>query len=122
MDPQRLCESDFRFMSVIWDNEPVSSGELAKICLETLGWKKSTVYTMIKKLSEKGFAANDNGIVTSLIPRTQVEAAESAYVVNETFGGALDRFLCAFLSGKKLSEKEAEELQKLIDQHREVNS
>ena len=70
----KLCESDYRFMSVVWDNEPVASGQLVQLCQEQLGWKKATTYTTLKKLSEKGFAQNVDTIVTSLIPREDVQA------------------------------------------------
>lgn len=119
MGYRRLCESDYRFMNVIWDNEPVNSTKLVALCLETLGWKKSTTYTMLKKMCDKGLAQNKDTIVTALVPREEVEAAESETFVAETFGGSLPRFLVAFLGDKTISSKEAEELKDLIDQYRE---
>ena len=116
----KLCESDYRFMSVIWDNEPLSSGALVERCAVALGWKKSTTYTMLKKLCEKGFAKNESSIVTSLIARECVQKAESERIVEQTFSGSLPGFLVAFLGGKTISETEAEELKRLIDSHREV--
>ncbi len=118
MGYRRLCESDYRFMNVIWDNEPVNSTKLVALCLETLGWKKSTTYTMLKKMCDKGLAQNENTIVTALVPREEVEAAESETFVAETFGGSLPRFLVAFLGDKTISDKEADELKNLIDQYR----
>lgn len=118
MNELRLCESDFRFMSVIWDNEPLTSGELVKLCNEKFDWKKSTTYTMLKKLCEKGFARNDGSLVTSLIERDRVQAYASEHFVEQTFGGSLPNFLVSFLGGKKISEKEAEELKRLIDSHK----
>lgn len=118
MNQLRLCESDFRFMSVIWDNEPLSSGELVKICGEKFDWKKSTTYTMLKKMCGKGFAKNDGSTVTSLIEKDRVQAFASERFVEQTFGGSLPNFLVSFLGGKKISEKEAEELKKLIDSHK----
>ena len=115
-----LCESDYRFMSVIWDNEPLPSGALVEKCGEKLGWKKSTTYTMLKKLCEKGFAKNEKSTVTSLVDRESVRKAESERVVEQTFSGSLPGFLVAFLGGKTISEREAEELKRLIDSHREV--
>ncbi len=115
-----LCESDYRFMSVIWDNEPLTSGALVEKCADTLGWKKSTTYTMLKKLCEKGFAQNEKSIVISLVARESVQKAESERIVEQTFSGSLPGFLVAFLGGKTISEKEAEELKKLIDSHKEV--
>ena len=108
MEILKLCESDHRFMTVIWDNEPLSSGELVNICARELGWKKSTTYTVLKKLCEKGFAKNEDTVVRSLIPRSEVQAYES------------ERFiLTAFLGGKTISAKEAAELKRLIDEHKE---
>lgn len=119
MDYKRLCESDFRFMSVIWDNEPVNSTRLVGLCEQELGWKKSTTYTMLKKMCEKGLAQNSNTMVSSLVPRSAVQAAESETFVEQTFGGSLPGFLVAFLGGKTISHDEADRLKALIDQHKE---
>ena len=119
MDNLKLCESDYRFMSVIWDNEPLPSGKLVELCNEKLGWKKPTTYTTLKKLIEKGFAQNNDTIVTALIPRDKVQTYASEHFVEHTFEGSLPKFLVSFLGGKKLSQKEAEELKKLIDEHKE---
>jgi predicted transcriptional regulator len=77
MEHKRLCESDYRFMCVIWDNEPLSSTRLVQLCAEELGWKKSTTYTMLKKMCEKDFVLNENATVTALMPRDAVQAHES---------------------------------------------
>ena len=119
MENLKLCESDYRFMTVIWDNEPVASGQLVELCRQQLGWKKATTYTTLKKLSEKGFAQNVDTIVTSLVPREAVQAYASEHVVEHTFRGSLPQFLVSFLGGKTISEEEAAELKRLIDQHRE---
>lgn len=119
MDTLKLCESDYRFMTVIWDNEPVSSGKLVVLCAEALGWKKPTTYTTLRKLCDKGFAQNLDTVVTSLVPREQVQAYASEHFVDHTFRGSLPGFLAAFLDGKVITEKEAEELKRLIDEHRE---
>jgi len=119
MEELRLCESDMRFMNIIWENEPLSSGKLAALCLEQLGWKKSTVYTMLRRLCERGFVTNDGGTVSAMIPRGEVQAFESERVVERTFDGSLPGFLAAFLGGKTISEEEAAELKRLIDEHRE---
>ena len=119
MEYKRLCESDYRFMSVVWDSEPVNSTHLVELCRDQLGWKKSTTYTMLKKLCEKGFLSNRDATVTALVPREEVQASESEIFVEQTFGGSLPRFLVSFLGGKTISDREAEELKKLIDQHRE---
>lgn len=115
----KLCESDYRFMCVIWDSEPLTSGELVAQCQERLGWKKSTTYTVLKKLCEKGFARNENSTVTALIPRQQAQAYASEHFVEHTFGGSLPGFLASFLGGRTISEQEASQLKKLIDEHRE---
>ena len=119
MEQCRLCESDYRFMTVIWDNEPLPSGVLVELCTDILGWKKPTTYTTLKKLCEKGFARNENTIVTSLIPREKVQAYASEHFVEHTFRGSLPGFLAAFLGGKTISEEEANELKQLIDAHKE---
>lgn len=116
MKQVKLCLSDYKFMCIVWDNEPVQSGELVKICLEVLGWKKSTTYTMIKKLGEKGYLKNENSIVSSLVPKKSVQAFESEYVVNNTFGGSLPAFIASFMSCRGLSDSDAEEIRRLIDQ------
>lgn len=115
MDYLKLCDSDYRFMSIVWEHAPVPSGELVRICGKELGWKKSTVYTTIKKLSEKGYIKNENAVVMVLIAKERVQKDESNYFVERTFGGSLPQFLNAFLGGKKISEKEAEKIRKIID-------
>lgn len=118
MDEPKLCESDFRFMTVIWDNEPLPSGRLVELCAAELGWKKSTTYTALKKLCGRGFARNENALVTALIPREMVLSYESERFVKRTFQGSLPRFLVSFLGERKLTEAEAAELKTLIDAHR----
>ena len=116
---KKLCDSDYRFMCVVWDNAPVNSGELVKLCQEQLGWKKSTTYTVIRKMCEKGYIANEDATVSVLISKEQVQADESAYFVERTFDGSLPGFIAAFLGGKKISKEEAKMLKKMIDEHRE---
>ena len=106
-------------MSVVWDNEPVQSGVLVKLCMEELGWKKSTTYTMVKKLSEKGYLKNSDSVVVSLIPKKEVQIFESEYVVDNAFEGSLPAFIAAFTSNRKLSEAEAAEIKKLIEANSE---
>ena len=110
----RLCESDYRFLSLIWDHEPVNSTELVRICASELGWKKSTVYTMVKKLSDKGLVVNEDATVRSLVSREEVQMQESRSFVDQTFSGSLPSFLVSFYGGKGISEEEAAELEKLI--------
>ncbi len=120
MENKRLCESDYRFLSVIWDSAPVHSTRLVELCLSRLGWKKSTTYTMLRKLCEKGLVRNEDSLVTPLVSRDEVQAAESEIFVEQTFSGSLPGFLVAFLGGKTISDEEAEELKRLIDMHKEV--
>lgn len=119
MEYLKLCDSDYRFMTVVWKYAPLKSGELAAICLTELGWKKSTTYTTIKKMCEKGYIKNENAVVSVLIPKEQVQSRESDYFVERTFSGSLPQFLAAFLGGKKLSRQEAEEIRRMIEEHEE---
>ena len=115
----RLCDSEYRFMLLVWEYGPINSGQLVKISKERLGWKKSTTYTVIKKLSERGFLKNEDTVVTALVEKETCQAVESDYFVERTFSGSLPGFIAAFLGGKKISEEEAEEIKKLIDAHKE---
>lgn len=107
-----------RFADIIWEREPVSSSELVKVAASELGWKKSTTYTVLKRLAERGLFKNESGVVTALISREDYYAQRSERFVNESFSGSLPAFLAAFTSRKKLSEEEIGELQKLIDDMR----
>lgn len=117
MGNKRLYEGEARFMDIIWDNEPVPSGRLVELCRDALGWKKSTTYTILKRLGEKGLVKNENSTVTALVSRKEVQAAESTFVVEQTFAGSLPGFLVAFLGDKTISREEAEALKKMIDEH-----
>ena len=119
MKRKRLTYGETRLMQLIWDGEPLASGALTERCLRELGWKKSTSYTMLKKLVEKGYAQNENAVVTARISRAEAQAEESNYVVDSSFSGSLPGFLVSFLGGKTISDAEAEELKALIDAHRE---
>lgn len=119
MENLKLCESDYRFMLVVWENEPVASGSLVTLCTERLGWKKSTTYTVLRKMCEKGLLENENTIVSTIVPKEQVQAFESECFVERAFEGSLPQFLTSFLGGKTISDKEADELKHLIDTHKE---
>ena len=119
MDELKLCESDYRFMSIIWENEPLSSRALVDLCSKHLGWKKSTTYTLLKKMCEKSFAQNNESTICSLVPKNKVQAFASEHFVEHTFQGSLPGFLASFLGGKTISEQEAMELKRLIDEHKE---
>ncbi|MBQ4638054.1 MAG: BlaI/MecI/CopY family transcriptional regulator [Clostridia bacterium] len=107
-----------KFADLIWESEPIASGELVKRAYDALGWKKSTTYTVLRRLCERGIFINDNGIVTSLINRADFYAMQSEKFVDERFEGSLPGFIAAFASRKKLGKKEIEALQKLIDDSR----
>ena len=115
----KIGEIEYRFMSIIWENEPLSSRALVDLCLERLGWKKSTTYSTLKKLSEKGLVQNINSQVSSIITQEELQSYRSEEFMENTFSGSLPSFLTAFLGGRKISEKEADNLKKLIDSYKE---
>ena len=117
MNDYTLGEVEARFADLIWQNEPLSSGDLVKKAEEALGWKKSTTYTVLRRLCDRGLFRNENGAVTSRISREDFYGLRSEQFVNETFGGSLPRFLTAFSRGKKLSEDEVAALLKFIDEN-----
>ena len=118
MSEFKLGAVESRFADIIWQNEPLTSGGLVKLCREELDWKKSTTYTVLKKLCERGIFQNQDGRVISLISREEFYARQSEQFVEETFDGSLPAFLAAFTTRKKLSEKEIAQLQRLIDESR----
>lgn len=119
MKEYRLTEAELKLADIIWANEPVSSPDLVKQCEKELNWKKSTTYTMLKKLEMKEIFKNNNGIVTSLLTREEFYTEQSKQIVDEGFDGSFPRFLAAFTRTINLSSKEINELQRLIDEHRE---
>ena len=118
MSELRMGAIESRFADMIWENEPVPSPELVKLAERELSWKKSTTYTVLKRLCERGIFQNRGGVVTSLISRQDFYAVQSEKFVEETFSGSLPAFLAAFTTRQKLSEEEIAELQALIDQSR----
>lgn len=109
---------EIRFADLIWAHETLSSGELVKLCEQELHWEKSTTYTILRRLCERGIFCNDNGTVTSLLSKEQFSAMQSEQFVEETFEGSLPRFLAAFSTRRKLSDEEIDALQALIDEPR----
>lgn len=107
-----------KFAELIWENEPVGSGDLVVMCSRVLDWKKSTTYTVLRRLCERGIFQNEAGVVTSLISKKDYYAMQSEQFVEETFDGSLPSFLAAFTTRKKLSKQEIEELEKLIEENR----
>jgi len=118
MSELKMGVIESRFADMIWTHEPVSSSELVKLAAQELSWKKSTTYTVLKRLCERGIFQNQDGIVTSLISKREFYAVQSEQFVEETFSGSLPAFLAAFTTRKKLSEAEINELQELINQSR----
>ena len=114
----RLGEIETRFANLIWEREPLSSSELVKDAEAELAWKKSTTYTVLRRLIEKGIFKNENGTVTSRLTREEFAAAQSEQFVDETFSGSLPQFLAAFARRKKLTAREIDELQRFIDENR----
>ena len=118
MEEWKLYDAEYRLMEIVWEKEPLSSTELYKACLPRLGCKKSTTYTVLRKLCERGFLKNEASLVTSLVKKEDVQRYESQAVVEKWFDRSLPRCLAAFLGERKLSEEEAEELKRLIDESR----
>lgn len=110
-----INESEYRFLDILWDVEPINSMELVKHCEEKLGWKKPTTYTVIRNLSEKGIVCNENAVVRTLVSRDCIRRQESNDFLNKKFRGSLPAFLAAFLQERKLTPEEAQKIQKMID-------
>lgn len=115
MEELKLGVVEARFADLIWQHEPLSSGELVKLCQQELSWKKSTTYTVLKKLCQRGIFQNQSGTVSSLMTKEQFYAAQSEQFVTETFQGSLPAFIAAFTSRKQLSASEIAEIRSLID-------
>ena len=118
MGELRMGTAEARFADIIWDNEPISSGDLAKLADREFKWKKTTSFTVLKRLCERGLFQNQNGTVTSLVSRKEFYVRHSQQYVEEAFGGSLPRFLAAFTRRKKLTGEEIAQLQRLIDENR----
>ncbi len=110
----KVFESEYRFCQILWEHEPISSRELSELCKEQLGWSKTTTYTVIKRLSDRGVVKNEKTIVTSLVSKEEVQASEIDELVEKKFGGSIPAFIAAFAKSKKLSEKETEEIRRII--------
>lgn len=118
MQTPKIFESEYRFCEILWENEPVTSSELVRLCREKLDWKKSTTYTVIRRLSERGVLKNENSIVTALVSKEDVQSAESEEIVNRTFSGSLPSFIAAFTRKQSLTDEEINEIQQLINAHK----
>ena len=118
METPKVFESEYRFCLILWEHEPIKSTELVNLCKEQLGWKPTTTYTVIKRLSERGVLKNENTIVTSLVSKDEVQAAEINEMVEKTFEGSLPAFVAAFTKHQKISEADLDEVQRMIDRMR----
>ncbi len=114
----KIFESEYRFCLILWEYEPVKSSELVTLCKEQLGWKPTTTYTVIKRLSERGVLKNENTVVTSLVSKEEVQAAEIDEMVDKTFEGSLPAFVAAFTKHKKMTDAEIDAVQQMIDKYR----
>lgn len=115
MEQPKIHESEYRFCLILWEHEPVTAAQLAKLCLERLGWKRTTTYTVIKRLGERGVLRNDGGTVISLVSRDEAQACEIDELVEKKFEGSLPAFVAAFTRRRDMSEEELDELQHMID-------
>ena len=118
METPKVFESEYRFCLILWEHEPIKSSELVSLCRDQLGWKPTTTYTVIKRLSERGVLKNENTIVSSLVTKDEVQAAEINEMVEKTFEGSLPAFVAAFTKHQKLSEEEIDAVQAMIDRYR----
>ncbi len=119
METPKVFESEYRFCLILWEHEPVRSSELVALCREQLGWKPTTAYTVIKRLSERGVLVNENSVVCALVTKDEVQAAEIDELVEKKFGGSLPAFIAAFAKNRRLSKSELDEVQRMIDGFRE---
>ena len=118
-DNYRLAETEAKFADIIWEHEPVASMQLVKLCEERLSWKKSTTFTVLKKLCDRGIFQNVKAVVSARISREEFYAGKSREFVDEAFGGSLPKFLTAFIGKSRLSSKQVEEMKSLIESYRE---
>ena len=122
METPKVFESEYRFCLILWEQEPVSSGKLVELCRARLGWKPTTTYTVIKRLSERGVLQNDHSVVTSLVSKEAVQAAQLDELVEKTFEGSLPSFFAAFTRHHGLSQAEIDQVQAMIDRYREEHA
>ena len=121
MDDTRLGAVESQFADIIWKNAPLSSRDLVKLCQQQLEWKKSTTYTVLKKLCDRGIFQNEDGIVTPLVSRQEFHARQSQRFVEETFQGSLPAFISAFASGKKLSPQDVSDIRRMLGEYGKEN-
>ena len=115
MDTPKVFESEYRFCLIMWEHEPVTAAQLVKLCQDQLGWKRTTTYTVIKRLGERGVLKNENGTITSLVSKDEAQACEIDELVEKKFEGSLPAFIAAFTKHQAMSEDELDEVQRMID-------
>lgn len=113
----KIFDAEYRFLDVVWNTEPVNSTKLVKLCSEKLGWKRTTTYTVLRKLCDRGILRNENATVTAIVKRGQAQKHESETLLQKSFGGSVPAFMTAFLEGRKLSKEEADEIKKMIEEN-----
>ena len=118
METPKIFESEYRFCLILWEHEPVTAAELVKLCQNQLGWKRTTTYTVIKRLGERGVLENDGGRITSLVSKEDAQASEIDELVEKKFEGSLPAFVAAFTKHQELSSRDLDELQQMIDRIR----
>jgi len=118
MKTPKVFESEYRFCLILWEREPIKSSELVALCSEQLGWKPTTTYTVIKRLSERGVLKNENTVVTSLVSKDEIQAAEIDEMMEKTFEGSLPAFVAAFTKHRNMSKEELDAVQAMIDRYR----
>ncbi len=116
MENIKIFDAEYRFMCIVWEKEPVNSTELVRLCQNEFGWKKSTTYSVIKRLSERGILKNENAVVTALVKQIHVQQYESEQILEKAFNNSLPCFITAFLKNKKLTQSEADEIKKMIEE------
>ena len=115
MNTPKVFESEYRFCLILWKNEPISSSQLAKLCADELGWSRTTTYTVIHRLSERGVVKNENSIVSSLVSKEMVQEAEIDEMMEKTFENSLPAFIAAFAKKQNLSEEKIKEIERIIN-------
>jgi predicted transcriptional regulator len=118
VETPKIFESEYRFCLIMWEHAPVTAAELVKLCQEQLGWKRTTTYTVIKRLGERGVLKNENGLVMPLVSKAEAQASEIDELVEKKFEGSLPAFVAAFTKRQRLTQKDLDELQNMIDRIR----
>lgn len=116
MNTPKIFESEYRFCLILWENEPISSGALAELCREKLGWSKTTTYTVIKRLSDRGVVKNEKTVVTSLVSKDEAQVSELGELMEKKFEGSIPAFIAAFAKHQNLTDREIDEIRKIIEQ------